>query len=266
VAQKNGVPMISPSSTNPRVTAIGDMIFRVCFIDPFQGYVIAKFARDNLKAGKAAILFDQTQAYSTGLRDEFEKHFTQMGGSVVAKQAYSGGDQDFSAQLTNIRGASPDLIFIPGYYTDAGNIALQVRKLGIGVPLIGGDGWDSPQLAEIGKDAIEGSYYSNHYSHEDTRPAVQEFVAKYKAKYGGLVPDGIAALGYDAGRILFDAMERSGSLSGKDLAAAIAATKDFQGVTGVITIDPDRNAQKAAVILQMRGGVPRYSATIDPPN
>jgi branched-chain amino acid transport system substrate-binding protein len=270
VAQKKGVPMISPSSTAPEVTAIGDRIFRVCFIDPFQGYVVAKFAAENLKAKKVAILFDQAQAYSVGLAEQFKQNFKQMGGTITTEQAYSGGDQDFSAQLNTIRGTSSDAIFIPGYYTEAANIALQVKKLGIKATLLGGDGWDSPQLAQIGKDAIEGAYYSNHYTHEDTSPAVQEFVAKYKSKYKNdegkpLIPDGIAALGYDAGRILFDAMNRAKSLDGADLAAAIAATKDFKGVTGVITIDKDRNAKKSAVVVKMTGGVPRYAATIEPP-
>ena len=270
VAQAKGVPMISPSSTAPEVTQVGDRIFRVCFLDPFQGYVVAKFAAENLKAKKVAILFDQAQAYSVGLADQFEKHFSKMGGSITTKQAYSGGDQDFSAQLNTIRGTEPDAIFIPGYYTEAANIALQVRKLGIKATLLGGDGWDSPQLAHIGKDAIEGSYYSNHYTHEDTSPTVREFVDKYKSKYKTdegqpLIPDGIAALGYDAGRLLFDAMGRAKSLSGADLAAAIAATKEFHGVTGTITIDKDRNAKKSAVVVKMTGGVPRYAATIAPP-
>jgi branched-chain amino acid transport system substrate-binding protein len=270
VAQKKGVPMISPSSTAPEVTQKGDKIFRVCFIDPFQGYVVAKFAADNLKAKKVAILYDQSQAYSVGLADQFEKHFKEMGGTIATRQAFSGGDQDFSAQLNTIRGTNSDAIFIPGYYTEAANIALQVKKLGITATLLGGDGWDSPQLAQIGKDAVEGAYYSNHYTHEDKSPAVQEFVSKYKAKYktddgNPLIPDGIAALGYDAGRILFDAMERAKGLDGTDLAAAIAATKDFKGVTGTITIDKDRNAKKPAVVVKMTGGVPRYAATIDPP-
>jgi branched-chain amino acid transport system substrate-binding protein len=252
------------------VTAIGDRLFRVCFIDPFQGYVVAKFAAENLKAKKVAILFDQAQAYSVGLAEQFKQNFKQMGGTVTTEQAYSGGDQDFSAQLNTIRGKSSDAIFIPGYYTEEANIALQVKKLGIKATLLGGDGWDSPQLAQIGKDAIEGAYYSNHYTHEDTSPAVQEFVAKYKSKYKNdegkpLIPDGIAALGYDAGRILFDAMNRAKSLDGADLAAAIAATKDFKGVTGLITIDKDRNAKKSAVVVKMTGGVPRYAATIEPP-
>lgn len=264
VAQRYGVPMISPSSTNPRVTAIGDMIFRVCFIDTFQGYVVAKFARDDLRAKKVATLYDQGQAYSKGLNDDFKTWFVRLGGTVTTEQAFSGGDQDFNAQLTTIRGTRPDAIFIPGYYTDVGNIALQARRLGITVPLLGGDGWDSVQLPAIAGDAIEGSYYSNHYSHQEQRPTVVEFVSKYKQANGGVVPDGLAALGYDAARILFDAMRRAPSLAGKDLAAALAATRDFQGVTGVISMDENRDARKPAVILKIQGGQPTYVTTIEP--
>jgi branched-chain amino acid transport system substrate-binding protein len=269
VAQQYGVPMISPSSTNPRVTQVGDMIFRVCFIDPFQGYVMAKFAREHLKAGKVAVLFDQSQAYSTGLKDDFTKAFTAMGGTVPTSQAFSKGDQDFNAQLTTIRGTAPDAIFIPGYYTDAANIAIQARKLRITIPLLGGDGWDSAQLAAIGGKAMFNTFYSNHYSHQDPKPAVQNFIAKYKERNGGAIPDGLAALGYDAAKILFAAMEQAPSLSGKDLAAAIAATKDFPGVTGSISMDANRDARKPAVVLEMKedasGSIlPTYVTTIEP--
>ncbi|MFZ4737925.1 MAG: ABC transporter substrate-binding protein [Bradymonadia bacterium] len=263
VAQQFGVPMITPSSTNPQVTQIGDMVFRVCFIDPYQGYVIAKFASENLKHTKVAILYDQAQAYSKGLKDDFRKAFEAVGGQVVTEQAYSGGDQDFSAQLGNIKAAAPEAIFVPGYYTDVGNIALQARKLGLTATLLGGDGWDSPKLAEIGGAAIENSYFSNHYSHEEQRPEVQGFVQKYQAKYN-VVPDGLAAMGYDAARLLFDAMKRAPSLGGKDLAAAIAQTRDFPGVTGKITIDADRNARKPAVVLQVKGGKYAFAASIQP--
>lgn len=263
LAQKYAVPMITPSSTNPQVTRVGNMVFRVCFLDDFQGYAMARFAYDDLKARKIAILYDQAQTYSKGLADFFSKSFREMGGKITTEQAFTGGDQDFSAQLTTIRGTNPDAIYVPGYYTDAGNIALQVRKLGITAPLLGGDGWDSPKLAEIGGDAIEGSFYTNHYSHQDPRGEVQEFVKKYTETYGQ-VPDALAALGYDSARVLFAAMKASPSLEGKDLAAAIAATKDFQGVAGTITIDKNRNARKPAVIVEMKGGIPSYRATVQP--
>jgi branched-chain amino acid transport system substrate-binding protein len=263
VAQQYGVPMISPSSTNVRVTQLGDMVFRVCFIDSFQGYVAARFARDNLKADKIAILYDQGQAYSQGLAGDFEKAFIELGGKITTKQAYTGGDTDVSAQLQSIKDTAPQAVFLPGYYTEAGNFLRQARKLGIKAPFIGGDGWDSIKLTEIGGDAVEGSYYSNHYSADDPRPEVQDFVKKYKADFGE-VPDGLAALGYDSARVLFAAMDKAPSLGGKDLAAAIAATKDFPGVTGNITIDADRNAVKAAVVLEIKGGKPVFVASIGP--
>jgi branched-chain amino acid transport system substrate-binding protein len=263
VAQQYGVPMISPSSTNPAVTELGDKIFRVCFLDSFQGWVQAKFARESLRASKAAILYDQGQAYSKGLAEYFESAFVKTGGAIVAKQAYTGGDQDFSAQLTTIRQASPDVLFVPGYYTDAGNIAIQVKRLGLTAPLLGGDGWESPQLAAIGKDAVEGSYYSCHYAPQEGRPEVAKFVKAYEAEYGAK-PDSLGALGYDAAGLLFDAMRRAPSWDGAALAKAIAETKDFAGVTGRITIDPERNAKKSAVIVQMKGSVPVAVATIEP--
>ncbi len=264
VCQERGVPMVSPSSTNPGVTRGRNMVFRVCFIDPFQGYAVAKFTKENLKLEKAAILYDQAQAYSKGLRDEYKKHFEAMGGKIVADQAYSSGDQDFSAQLSTIKASGAQAIFVPGYYTEAGSIALQARKLGLTVPLLGGDGWDSEQLAAIGKDAIEGCYYSNHYAPDQPSEEVQNFVSKYRDAYSGQTPDGLAALGYDAAKVLADAMRRAPSLSGKDLQGALAATKDFKGVTGVISMDKNRDAKKAAVIVQMRGGKPVYVATVNP--
>ena len=265
VCQENGVVMVSPSSTNPKVTKVGDKIFRVCFIDPFQGSVCAKFAREHagLKASKAAILTDQSSPYSVGLQDEFEKAFTAAGGTIVTKQTYQAGDQDYSAQLTAIRGAEPEVLFVPGYYTDVGNIALQARKLELKMPLLGGDGWDSVKLGEIAGSAIDGSFYSNHYSQEDPNPKVQEFIKKYQERHKQK-PDGLAALGYDAARILFQAMGQAKSLSGDDLAAELAKTKDFDGVTGKISIDQDRNAVKPAVMLELKNGKPTYLSTIQP--
>lgn len=266
VCQEAGIPMITPSSTNPRVTAVGDMIFRVCFIDPFQGYAGAKFARENLKAKTAAVLIDQAQAYAVGLGDEFKKNFLKFGGTIAVETFYTGGAQDFTAQLTAIRAAKPDVIYIPGYYTDVGNIALQARKAGITVPLLGGDGWDSEQLAKIGKDAIEGCYYTNHYAPDQPDPRVRTFIAAYAKEFNGSTPDGLAALGYDAANILFDSMKRSKSLSGKDLRDAIAATKNYAAVTGEITINSNRDAVKSAVVVEMAGDPPspKYVATIKP--
>jgi len=265
ICQENGIPMVTPSSTNPKVTKTGDKIFRVCFIDPFQGWVGAKFAREDLKAAKAAILYDQASPYSVGLREEFEKAFMGMGGTIVATETYTAGDQDFSAQLTTIRSSEPDVVYIPGYYTEVGNIALQARRIGITVPLLGGDGWDSSKLGQIGGEAINNSYYSNHYSHQDPSSRVQDFIKKYKEKFGE-TPDGLAALGYDAARILIEAMRRAKSLGGDEIAAQLAATKDFDGVTGKISIDSDRNAVKPAVMLEMKDGASTFVTTIEPPS
>ncbi len=262
VAQQFGVPMVSPSSTNKKVTEGRDMVSRVCFLDEFQGYVVAKFAKDQ-KFDKVAILFDQAAPYSKGLAESFETELTALGGSIATKQAYTAGDADVSAQLQSIKTSGALAVFLPGYYTDVGNIVNQARKLGVTVPFLGGDGWDSSKLAEIGGAAIEGSYYSNHYSFEETRPEVQDFVTKFQKRWNE-TPDGLAALGYDAARVLFAAMDKAPTLGGKDLGAAIAATKDFPGVTGKITLDQNRDAVKQAVVVQMKGGKPRYVATVVP--
>lgn len=266
VAQEAKVPMITPSSTNPRVTQIGDYVFRVCFIDPFQGYAGAKFAHENLKAKSAAVLVDQAQAYAVGLAEEFSKNFTKFGGKIAVTQQYTGGANDFTSQLTAIRSAKPEVIYIPGYYTDVGNIALQARKLGLTQPLLGGDGWDSEELAKIGKDAIEGCFYTNHYAPDQPDARVQNFIKAYKSAFGGSTPDGLAALGYDAAKILFDAMGRAKSLSGPDLRDAIAATKSFGGVTGEITINEQRDAKKSAVVVEMAGDPPspKFVVTVKP--
>jgi branched-chain amino acid transport system substrate-binding protein len=263
VAQSSGIPLITPSSTNPKVTEVGDFIFRVCFIDPFQGLVMAKFATNTLKVKKVAILRDIKNDYSVGLSNVFAENFKKLGGQIVADESYSEGDTDFSAQLTSIRSHAPEAIYVPGYYTEVALMARQARQLGINIPLLGGDGWDSPKLLEIGGPALDNSYFSNHYSTEDPSPAIQKFVGDYKAKYGE-VPDALAALAYDAAKILFDAMKRAGSTDGPKLRDAIAQTRDFPGVTGKITLDAQRNAVKPAVVLKIAGGKISYVETITP--
>jgi branched-chain amino acid transport system substrate-binding protein len=263
VCQSAGIPMITPASTNPEVTEKGDFIFRICFIDPFQGKVMAKFSKENLGAAKAAILTDVRQDYSVGLSTFFKQTFEELGGEIVAEQSFSSGDTDFKAQLTTIRAAQPDVIFVPAYYTEAALIALQARELGIQQPLAGGDGWDSPKLFEIGGDAVNGCYFSNHYTQEDPSEAVQTFIRKYQEAYGS-VPDAMAALGYDSVYVLVDAMNRAGSTEPEALRDAIAATSGFQGVTGTITLDENRNASKPAVVLKIEDGKAGYVATIDP--
>lgn len=263
IAQDAKIPMISPSSTNPKVTQIGDYIFRVCFIDPFQGQVMAKFAIENLKIKKVAVLRDVKNDYSIGLADFFEDTFKKMGGTIVVDQSYSNGDIDFKAQLTDIRGKAPEAIFVPGYYGDVGLIARQARELGITVPLLGGDGWDSPKLKEIGGKAMDNSYYSNHYSAEDKSPHVQEFIKNFKQDFK-VVPDGLAAMGYDAMMVLGDAMKRAPVLSAAAIRDALATTKDYQGVTGKITINSERNPVKSAVVLKVQDGEFKYQTTINP--
>jgi branched-chain amino acid transport system substrate-binding protein len=263
VCQSNRIPMITPSSTNPKVTQIGDFIFRVCFIDPFQGFVMAKFAAESLKIKNVAILRDIKNDYSVGLADVFVENFKKMGGTITADESYSEGDTDFSAQLTSIRSGNPQAIFVPGYYTEVGLVARQARKLGITVPLMGGDGWDSPKLWEIGGEALNDCYYSNHYSVDDPSPSIQKFVADYKARFNQ-VPDAIAALGYDAARILIHAFQTAGTTDPLKVRDAIAQTKEFQGVTGSITLDQNRNAVKPAVVLRVKNGKLEYVETVKP--
>jgi len=263
VAQQNGIPLISPSSTNPKVTEIGDYIFRVCFIDPFQGLVMAKFATNTLKVKNVAILRDIKNDYSVGLAEVFVENFKKMGGNIVANESYSEGDTDFSAQLTSIKSKNPQAVFMPGYYTEVGLVVRQARKLGLNIPFMGGDGWDSPSLIQIGGEAVNGSYYSNHFSVSDPSPKIQKFVSDYKARYSA-TPDALAGLGYDAASVLFDAIKRANSTDGAKVRDAIAATKDFDGITGKITIDKDRNAVKPAVVLQVKDGKLQYVETIAP--
>jgi branched-chain amino acid transport system substrate-binding protein len=263
VCQQNQIPMISPSSTNPKVTQVGDYIFRVCFIDPFQGTVMANFATKTLHLKTAAVLTDVTSDYSEGLAKFFKDSFTANGGTIVAEQNYSGGDKDFSAQLTALKAANPDAIFIPGYYTEVGLIALQARQLGITVPLFGGDGWDGKPLISIGGQALEGTYFSDHFSPYDTNILVQSFVKEFEAKYNS-TPDAMAALGYDSAMILGDAVKRAGTTDGPKVRDALAATKNFPGVTGIISIDADRNASKPAVIIEIKNGQYNYLQTISP--
>lgn len=267
IADANKVPMITPSSTNVKVTKDGDrtrpFVFRVCFIDPFQGTVMAKFARGDLKLARVAVLRDVGNDYSVGLADAFLSKFKGLGGTLVDDQSYREGDQDFKAQLTAIKARNPDAIYVPGYYNDVALIARQARELGMRQPLLGGDGWDSEKLYEIGGKALQGSYFSNHYSAEDPAPRIQEFVKRYKERFGA-IPDSMAASAYDAAKIAADAIGRANDLSGPAIATAIAATRDYPGVTGVISIDADHNAVKPAVILQVKGDTGHFVATVLP--
>ncbi len=283
--QRAGVPMITPSSTNEKVTAVGDFIFRVCFIDPFQGEAIAKFAFNDKGIRKAAILRDVKNDYSVGLAEVFTASFGAMGGEIVGDEAYSEGDFDFKAQLSSLIAKSPEALILTGYYSEVARIAVQARELGYTGIFLGGDGWDSETLVANGKDAILGAYYTNHYSVDDPDPAVQAFITKYEAAYHKK-PDGLAALGYDAAKILYLSMEDvakdpkmaeafadrstvpategSRKAAREALRDRLAKITDFPGVTGNITIDKDRNATKPAVVVEVTKDGPRFVSKIVP--
>ena len=253
IAQSAKIPMITPTATNPRITEVGDDIFRVCFLDEFQGRVLAKFTREKLKAGKVFTLTDVKQDYSVDLSKFFKDEFTKRGGTIVGEQSYSTGDTDFRAQLTSIRAARPDVVYVPGYYQEVALIVKQARQLGLNMPFVGCDGWANQALLEIGGKAIDGCYFTNHFSPDDPSPIVKEFVEKYKAKYGS-PPDTFSALGYDAARLLADAIKRAGSTDSKALRDALAKTSGFEGVTGQISFDANRNASKPGLIVTVKDG------------
>jgi branched-chain amino acid transport system substrate-binding protein len=263
-AQASHIPFISPSSTDPAVTQVGSYIFRACFVDTFQGEVMARFAVNTLKAQKAAVLYDFNAPYGRGLTQYFELSFGKLGGHIVSDQTYTQGDADFKGQLSTIKAAEPDVIYIPGYYGDVALIAKQARMIGLTQPLLGADGWDAPELWQLGGDALNGAYISTHYSIDNPSPAIQSFVEQYKQRYGNLLPDAHAALAYDAARLLFDAFTRIGSTDRDKLREALAQTKNFAGVTGVISMDADRNAVKPAVVLKLEDLKFIYQETIQP--
>jgi branched-chain amino acid transport system substrate-binding protein len=267
ICQRNKIPMITPSSTNEQVTKTGDYIFRVCFTDNYQGESQATFANQwceqNHKPKNVAILTDSKSDYSTGLTKVFTDKFQSLGGKVIITQSYANGDSDFKAQLTAVKATNPSLLFVPGYYTDIGQIAIQRADLGMSaVPMLGGDGWESPKLIEIGGKALEGCFYTNHYFADDPAPVVHDFVTRYQKKWGAK-PDSLAALAYDAMKVLADSLKRSGGKGGADLRDAIGATKGFVGVTGTITLGPDRNAVgKTLVIEEIKNGQLTLKTTI----
>ncbi|MEY2933395.1 MAG: hypothetical protein RL033_4144 [Pseudomonadota bacterium] len=263
VAQRRQVPMISPSSTNPKVTQVGDYIFRVCFLDPFQGKVMADFARDTLKFERVAILKDVKNDYSIGLADAFKTAFTARGGQIAVEQSYSAGDTDFSAQITAIKAANIQGMYVPGYYAEVGSIARTAQRLGVKVPLMGGDGWDAPDLFQIGGDALEGSFFSNHFAPDVATAKSQKFVSDFKAKYGQ-DPTGLGALGYDAAGVLFAAITKSGKTDPVGIREALTQVKNFEGVSGTISMNANRDADKSAVIVAIEGGKAKFRATVAP--
>ena len=263
IAQAAKVPMISPASTNPKVTETGAYIFRTCFIDPFQGPVMARFAREHLKAKRVALVVSNSSAYSIGLAKFFRESFVANGGTIVLEQKYSEGDKDFKAQLTAIKAAGVDAVFNPGYYNEGALIVRQARDLGLTLPIFGADSWEAEALIQLGGKAMEGAYLCSHYSPEDPSPRVQNFVAAYKKRFGS-TPDSNASLGYDSVLVLVDAIRRAGTTERNALREAIATTRDFMAVTGKITIDSERNASKNAVIIQVKNGKFEFVQSMSP--
>lgn len=252
-AQRFKVPLVTPGSTNPEVTKKGDYIFRICYTDDYQGAVMARFSHKRLNSKSAALITDQASAYSINLSKIFKQEFEKLGGKVVAEVSYKKTDSDYNAQINQALQAKPDLLVLTGYYTNVGNIAQTARKAGFDGPMVGGDGWDSEELYKVGGKALDNTYFTNHYTPDDPNPRIQEFIAKYQSKYGG-VPDAMAILGYDAAMVVFDAIERANSTEGSKVRDALAATKDFPGLSGNVTIDKDRNAQKGIVVVGVKDG------------
>ncbi len=263
ICQAAGVPLMAATATNPRVTEAGDYIFRACFIDPFQGTVLARFARHTLKVRRVAVLVASGNAYSVGLAKYFRERFIADGGEIVAEQKYADGDKDFRAQLTAIKVLLPDAIFASGNYTESALVCLQARQLGFTSPIFGGDTWDTPALIQIAGKAVEGAYFTGHFSPDSTDFLVRSFVERYRARWSES-PDTGTSLGYDAVMLLADALRRAGTTDAKKLRDALAATKDFAGVTGRITIDAHRNASKSAVIFVVREGKFTFLESIAP--
>ncbi len=253
IVQEAKIPFITPTATNAKVTQVGDYISRACFTDDFQGVVMAKFAVNTLKKKKGLVLIENTSDYSKGLAKSFTDEFLKMGGKMASTEelTYAAKDTDFQSLMRKVKRANPDFIFVPGYYVEVGLIIKQARALGINVPFLGGDGWDSPKLFEIAGPAVKGSYISNHFAPDDKDPVVQNFVKDYKKVYG-VNPGGFAALGYDALGIMNAAIQKAKSTKPADINAVLVATKDYPGVTGKITFDANRNPKKAAVVLEAK--------------
>ena len=268
VAQDNKISVLTATGTNEKITVDGGKVrpfaFRGCFIDPFQGQVMANFATNTIKAKTAVIYVDQSSDYSKGLKQSFEAAFVKNGGKIISTEAFLQKDQDFKATLTKIKGLNPDTIFIPAYYEEVGKIVKQARELGMTVPMLGTDGWDDPKVVEIaGAKALDNTFFSNHYSSQDTDPAVVKFVAAYKKEYNQ-EPSALAALGYDSGLMIADAIKRANSTEGAKIAEALAKTKDLRVSTGILTIDAQHNPVKSAVVIEMKGGKQTFKTKVNP--
>jgi branched-chain amino acid transport system substrate-binding protein len=263
ICQNAKIPLLSPGSTAPEVTLKGDYIFRTCFIDPFAGTIMAKFARESLRIRRAAVLSSVSSAQSVGLAKYFRERFTAGGGTVALEQKFSEGDKDFRAQLTAIRAAGVDGIFVPAYYAEAALICKQARELGLTVPFLGTDGWESSELIAIGGAAVEGCFIGTHYSPENQSPVVVAFNERFQQRWGG-PSNALSALGYDSAMLLVDALKRAGTTDGAKLRDALATTKDFRGVTGTINFDAQRNPSKSAVVLTVKNGRFVFAQDVSP--
>ncbi|WP_312338410.1 ABC transporter substrate-binding protein [Anaerospora hongkongensis] len=268
IAQDNKIPLLTPTGTNTKITVdngkVKDFAFRSCFIDPFQGQVMASFAQKTVKAKTAAIYIDSSSDYSKSLSQNFEEVFVKNGGTIVAKEAFLQKDQDFKAALTKIKAVNPDVIYIPAYYEEVGKIIKQARELGITAPLLGSDGWDSPKLAEIaGAAALNNTFFTNHYSSQDQDPMVQKFVESYKKEYGQ-EPDAFAVLGYDGALMMIDAIKRANSTDSVKIKDALAQTKDLKVLTGTLSLDANHDPIKSAVIIEMKDGKQTFKEKVNP--
>ena len=268
VAQDNKIPVLTATGTNEKITVDGGKVrpfaFRACFIDPFQGRVMANFASNTVKAKTAVIYIDSSSDYSKGLSQSFEATFTQNGGKIIGKEAFLQKDQDFKATLTKIKAMNADVIFIPAYYEEVGKIVKQAREMGITVPLLGTDGWDDPKVVEIaGAAALNNTFFSNHYSSQDKDPNVVKFVEAYKKKFNQ-EPSSLAALGYDSALLIIDAIKRAGAADSVKIKEALEQTKNLQVSTGILTIDANHNPVKSAVVIEMKDGKQSFKEKVNP--
>jgi branched-chain amino acid transport system substrate-binding protein len=267
LAQSSRIPAITGTATNPKVTVADgkrkDYMFRACYSDSFQGTVMAKFARETLRAASAAVLYDTSNDYSKGIAEVFRDAFLRMGGKIVAYESYGKDDVDFSALLTKVKATKPEVLFLPDYYNKVGLIAKQVKETGLKVTLIGPDGWDSPELVKVAGDAIEGGYFSNHYSPEDTRPEVVNWVKKYQEKFQQ-TPDALGTLAYDATNMLLEAIRKANSSDPGKIRDALASLSGFTGVTGKFTMDKNGDPIKSAVIIRIQDGKQKFLQVVNP--
>ena len=263
LAQNAHIPLLTPTATNTAITPIGDFIFRSCFTDPFTGRMMARFALDHLTARRAVIMTDIKQDYSVGVAEALKQYFGANGGQLLEEVSFSSGDTDFRAQLTRLKADRPDVVFLPAYYPEVGLILRQARLLGVTVPFLGGEGWGSPALVQIAGKSADGSFYTDHFSADDTDPRVRQFVTNYENKYHSR-PDALAALWYDGTRLMAESITRAGSDSPEKIRDALAQTKGFAGVTGNISLDDQRNATKPGVVLTIQAGTIKMVERVTP--